>query len=94
MAVEKIKILGAVLELPAKQHCQFGPFTKKSGKMGWQCCLAGSSKTVMGAKLSFYMKSIAKGQLISECLFEKIVWTKIPTKNLIDSAQQRLLPQG
>ena len=27
-----------------------------------------------------------KGQLISECLFEKIVWTKIPTKNLIDSA--------
>ena len=35
-----------------------------------------------------------KGQLISECLFEKIVWTKIPTKNLIDSAQQRLLPQG
>ena len=32
MAVEKIKILGAV---SAKQHCQFGPFTKKSGKMGW-----------------------------------------------------------
>ena len=26
MAVEKIKILGAVLELPAKQHCQFSPF--------------------------------------------------------------------
>ena len=23
MAIEKIKILGAVLELPAKQHCQF-----------------------------------------------------------------------
>ena len=36
----------------------------------------------------------AKGQLISECLFEKIVSTKIPTKNLIDSAQQRLLLQG
>ena len=31
-------------------------------------------------------KSDAKGQLISECLFEKIVWSKIPTKNLIDSA--------
>ena len=44
MAIDKIKILGAVLEL------------------------------------------LAKGQLISECLFEKIVWTKIPTKNLIDSA--------
>ena len=35
-----------------------------------------------------------KGQLISECLFEKTVWTKIPTKNLMDSAQQRLLLQG
>ena len=34
MADEKIKILGAVLELPAKQHCQFGPFTKKLDKMG------------------------------------------------------------
>jgi len=32
--------------------------------------------------------SAIKGQLISKCLFEKIVWTKIPTKNLIDSAQQ------
>ena len=26
MAIEKIKILGAVLELPAKQNCQFIPF--------------------------------------------------------------------
>ena len=31
----KDNILGAVLELPAKQHYQFGPFTKKSVKMGW-----------------------------------------------------------
>ena len=30
--------------------------------------------------------SHSKGQLISKCLFEKIVWTKIPLKNLIDSA--------
>ena len=30
--IEKIKILGAVFELPAIQHCQFGPFTKKLGK--------------------------------------------------------------
>ena len=29
---------------------------------------------------------LTKGQLISKCLFEQIVWTKIPTKNLIDSA--------
>ena len=34
MAIEKIKILGAVLELPAKQHYQFGQFAKKLGKMG------------------------------------------------------------
>ena len=26
MAIEKIKILGAVLELPAKLHCQFSQF--------------------------------------------------------------------
>jgi hypothetical protein len=26
MAIEKIKTLGAILELPAKQHCQFSPF--------------------------------------------------------------------
>ena len=33
MAVEKIKILGAVLELPAKQHCQSSPFTSKLGRI-------------------------------------------------------------
>ena len=25
-AIKKIKILGAVLELPTKQHCRFGQF--------------------------------------------------------------------
>ena len=44
--------------------------------------------------LVFNMEIISKGQLISECLFEKIVWTKIPTKNLIDSAQKVLLRLG
>ena len=37
MAVEKIKILGAVLELPAKQHCQlcqFGQFARRSDRQG------------------------------------------------------------
>jgi hypothetical protein len=34
MRIEKYIILGDVLVLPAKQHCQFGPFTKKSSKMG------------------------------------------------------------
>ena len=68
--LKKIKILGAVLELPAKQHCQFspfGPFSEVNG-LDWQCYLAGSSKTAprilifqtaMGADYSFYVKSIA-----------------------------------
>ena len=70
MAIEKIKILGALLELPAEQHCQSSPFTSKLGKIGqnWQCCLAGSSKRAprilifsiaIGADYSFYVKSIA-----------------------------------
>ena len=70
MVIEKIKILGAVLELPAKQHCQFSPFGPTSEVIGlnWQCCLAGSSKTaprilffsiVLGTEYSFYVKYIA-----------------------------------
>ena len=70
MAIEKIKILGAVLELPAKQHSQFGLSTKKMGQMGWisrqQCYLAGSSEApkilifsmAMGADYSFKLISI------------------------------------
>ena len=47
MAIEKIKILGAVLELPAKQHCQFSPFGPifEVNGLDWQCYLVGSSKT-------------------------------------------------
>ena len=73
MAIKKIKIPGAVLELPARQHCQSSPFTSKNGPNwpnwpNWRCCLAGSAKTaptiliisvVLGAEYSFYMKSIA-----------------------------------
>ena len=68
MAIEKIKILGAVSELPAKQHCQSSPFTSEVGPNGlnWQCCFAGSSKTAprilifliaIGADYSFDIKS-------------------------------------
>ena len=64
MAIEIIKIMGAVLQLPAKQLCHSSPFSLKNGPNGlnWQCCLAGSSKTAprilifsiaMGAKPSF-----------------------------------------
>jgi hypothetical protein len=35
MAIEKIKLLGAFLELPAKQHCQFSLFTVKMGQAKW-----------------------------------------------------------
>ena len=47
MAIEEIKILGAVLKLPAKQHCQFSPFGPlyEVNGLDWQCYLAGSTKT-------------------------------------------------
>ena len=41
--LKKIKIVGAVLELPAKQQCQFSPFAVNM--LNWLCCLTGSSKT-------------------------------------------------
>ena len=64
MAIEKIKILGAVLELPARQHRQSSPYTWKMGQIGQ----IGSSKTatsilifsiLLGVDYSFYVKSIA-----------------------------------
>ena len=47
MEIERIKILAAVLELPAKQHYQFSPFGPifEVNGLDWHCCLAGSSKT-------------------------------------------------
>ena len=47
MVIEKIKILEAVLELPAKQYCQFSPFGPlyEVNGLDWQCYLAGGSKT-------------------------------------------------
>ena len=35
MTIKKNKILGTALELPARQHCQFSPFTVKRALMGW-----------------------------------------------------------
>ena len=34
MAIEKIKIVGALLELPAKEHSQSSSFTTKLGQIG------------------------------------------------------------
>ena len=67
MAIEKIKILGATLELPAKKHCQFSPFGLifEVNRLDWQCHLAGSSKTAprilidMSAKYLSNVKFIA-----------------------------------
>ena len=65
MVIEKIKILGTVLELPAKQ--QIWPNFEVNW-LDWQCCLAGSSKTsprififsiVLGAEYLSNVKSIA-----------------------------------
>ena len=68
MAIEIIKILGAVLELPAKQQCQFSPFGPifEVNALDWQCYLAGSSKTaprilifsiVIGVDYSYEVKN-------------------------------------
>ena len=68
MAIKKIKFLGAILELPDKQHCQFsqfGPIFEVNGQ-NWHCCLAGSSKMAprilifsiaIGADYSYKMKN-------------------------------------
>ena len=67
--LKKIKILGALWELPAKQHCRFWPIRPNFEVNGldWQCCLAGSSQRaprififsiVLGAENLAYVKSI------------------------------------
>ena len=38
-----------------------------------------SEKATKFCEMSTSDLTVTKGQLISECLFEKIVWTKIPT---------------
>ena len=59
-----MKILGAVLELPAKQHCPIWPKFEVNG-LDWQCCLASSFQTaprififsiVLGAEYLSYVK--------------------------------------
>ena len=47
MAIEKIKILEAILKLPAKKRCQSSPFGPIFGVNGldWQYYLAVRSKT-------------------------------------------------
>ena len=66
MAVEKIKILWAVWQLPAKQHCQSAHFAQFLGKWAELAVLIpGNSKTatmilifliVLDAEYSLYVK--------------------------------------
>ena len=67
IAIEKIKIPEAVLELPGKTALPIWPNFEVNG-LDWLCCLAGSSKTaprififsiVLGAEYLSYVKSIA-----------------------------------
>ena len=58
----------------------FGIFSSHEKTLGKPNC-QNSEPTKRTVSISVY-----KGQLISKCLFEVIVWTKIPTKNLIISA--------
>ena len=51
MAIKKIKILGALLELPAKQHCQLGQIGQSSQNLIFFLI-------AMGANYSSYVKSI------------------------------------
>ena len=79
MAIKKIKILGAVLELPAKQHCQFSPFGPlyEVNGLDWQCYLAGSSKTAPRILIfSMAMGADYSSELISiETYALPIYWT-------------------
>ena len=90
MTIGKIKILGAVLELLAKLHCQYSPFWPifEVNGQDWQCCLPGISKMaprififsiVLGAEYVSYVKSIetharAFSRLISDGISGVIVF--------------------
>ena len=58
MAIKKIEILGAVLELPAKQLCRFGQFGPILGWIGSAPRIFIFS-IVLGAEYLFYLKFIA-----------------------------------
>ena len=88
---EKMKILGAVLELKDKKHYRISPFTSKLGHIGpyRQSCLAGSSKTAhrilifsiaMGADYLFYVKTIVTHAraFFKVIIFLQVVCLKYP----------------
>ena len=62
MAIEKIKILGPVLELPARQHYQFSSFMYLKNWPNWRCCLSSSSKTA--PRIIFFFNCPGAGCLI------------------------------
>ena len=66
-----MKILGAVLELPAKQHCQSSPFTSKLG----QIRRIGSAGSITAHRILIF--SIAMGAEYLYCV--KFIATEAPT---------------
>ena len=92
VAVEKIKIMGAVFGATSKTALPIQPILPDFLVNGpnWQSCLAGSSKTalrilifsiVLGAKYSFYVKAIAT--YASQCFgYNNSVLAVVHYKNL------------
>ena len=103
MTIEKIKILGVILELPAKQHCQFSPFGPifEVNGMDWHCCLAGSCKTAprilifsiaIGANYSYELKN---SEIWAPAFFKhnnSFIATVLSASSLLDFLQTRNHP--
>ena len=91
--LKKIKILGAVLELPAKQHCQFSLFTTKIFYLDEIFCfsvqfsvgLFGLLLQNRSLKLAFFTnlvkskKNYCKGSKLAWCQFR---WLVIGSKDM------------
>ena len=76
MAIEKIEILGAVLELPSKQYCQFSLFNVKIYLMG----LIGTADSSKTAPMKFDFFQLPWVPIIHLSLFP----LSIECPNLLD----------
>ena len=77
--IEKMKILGAVLELPAKQHCQFSPF-KVCSEIKETTFPVGHFTTISGHSIANYINIFHKTEVptvILRCLMSlNLNWIK------------------
>ena len=66
-----MKILGAILELSAKQHSQSSPITSKLPNWpNWLCCLAGSSKILRRISAKKIKSSESVGKQTTQLIVE------------------------